>query len=284
MVEEKVREKLEECKKLGHFIGMSAGERKKLVGNDSVKMLTRGNKFLGKNCCAGFRVFNLPQGITCPERTAICCKHCYQRQPEGMMKAEGRDSAVVIRRKINLLKSLQDDFVDAMCDEIRRLQPREKQLYMRIHASGDFYSSEYLRKWFEIALRTKVQNKKNYVFVAYTKSLHIVDDVMKPENKALLDEIYKRVCNEAKDSYVIEDFNIHLLGSIMKDTSEETKELIKKYKLPKHGVFEEEEGKVLIDCYSDSRPCACCLLCYKVPIQDTDTLLNKRKEIDSPGK
>lgn len=282
MVEEKVREKLEECTELKDFLEMSAGKRNELAGNDSDKMLTRGNKFLGRNCCAGFRVFNLPQGISCPEKTEICYEHCYQRHPEEMMKAKGRDSAVVIRRKINLVKSLQDDFVKVMCDEIRQLQPREKQLYIRIHASGDFYSSEYLRKWFEIALRTKVQNKKDYVFVAYTKSLHIVDDVMKPENKAFLDKIYQSVCHEVKDSYVIEDFNIHLLGSIMKDTPEETKELIEKYKLPKHGVF--EEGKGLIDCYSDSRPCACCLLCYKVPIQDTDTLLNKRKEKNSPCK
>ena len=51
---------------------------------------------------------------------------------------------------------------------------------MRVHASGDFYSVEYARKWADIATQCP-----SVIFYAYTKSVSIVRSVDMPENVKL---------------------------------------------------------------------------------------------------
>lgn len=259
---EELRKKLEGLKVLEDFLGLTEAELDALAAQDSVKMLTGQNGFLGRSNNVIFRSFDLPRLITCPEATCKCIEKCYQISVEKRHRAAGRDSAVTLRRKMNLIKSLKNNFVDRMYNEIMRLKPGiDKTLCIRIHSSGDFYNEEYLLKWFEIALKVK-QAGKGYIFAAYTKSLHILDNVM--NDKPKLDEVYSRVCGRTKNKYEIEDFNIRLIGSIMDDTSKETKQLINKYDLYKHIVTEEKRAD-LVDCAGEDGPCAACMRCYNHP-------------------
>lgn len=54
---------------------------------------------------------------------------------------------VIKGANFRLEASLKPDFVDKMVEAIHRKHP----LYFRVHASGDFYSEEYVGKWIQIA-------------------------------------------------------------------------------------------------------------------------------------
>jgi len=56
-----------------------------------------------------------------------------------------------------------DKFVDRICHELK-----EASVYVRVHVSGDFFSQEYLEKWYEIARKNPKQ-----VFYCYTKSISL---------------------------------------------------------------------------------------------------------------
>ena len=273
-MKEEIRGKLEGCNNIGDFKKLSAEEVKSLLDEDTSKILTSNNTFLGRNEKYRFEVFNLPQGISCPESTEICRQNCYQITPEGMLAAQGCDSAVLAYRKMNLLKSLQNNFVDNMVGKILRLRPHEgENIIIRIHASGDFYSPEYMRKWFEIALRIH-KLEKPYKFVAYTKSMNILRSVM--ANKEELDKIYNNVCGKTLKKYKISDFNINLIGSVMDDTNSEAKEIMNDFKLPKYIVTnEEKKGIEIVDCKNIA--CADCKgrKCYTFPMKDVYTKLRK---------
>lgn len=267
-MKEEIRKKLEGCNNIEDFKKLSAEEVKSLLDEDRSKILTDNNTFLGRNEKYRFEVFNLPQGISCPESTKICRQNCYQITPEGMLAAQGCDSAVLAYRKMNLLKSLQDNFADNMVGKILRLRPHEgENIIIRIHASGDFYSTEYMRKWFEIALRIhKLQ--KPYKFVAYTKSINILKSVM--EDKARLDDIYSNVFGQTLQKYKISDFNIMIIGSIMDDTCIQKQEIINKYNLPKYIVTRDTQSN-LKDC--EEKSCANCMECYKDSMKCVKTIL-----------
>jgi len=62
------------------------------------------------------------------------------------------------------------DFINNMCNEIQQklksAKKQQKQLYIRIHSSGDFYNAEYLLKWLTVCEKfPEVQ------FYAYTKEV-----------------------------------------------------------------------------------------------------------------
>lgn len=60
--------------------------------------------------------------------------------------------------------SKEENFVSRITSELAKVKPG-KQVYIRIHDSGDFYSPTYFAKWLEIArLNPSVR------FYAYTKS------------------------------------------------------------------------------------------------------------------
>lgn len=98
-----------------------------------------GNHKLGKDIL----VFNLNRGVTCPGRSPWCKEHCYEHKSY-------RYPAVRPARDRNLAATMEDDFVPRAVAEITK--DRKTPIRgVRIHGSGDFYSLEYLLKWFEIA-------------------------------------------------------------------------------------------------------------------------------------
>lgn len=103
-------------------------------------------------------LFSLPPRKTCPGSTPLCRKYCYGnktwRQYPNVRKT----------RNMNYTKSKQKSFVKNMKIMISQL----KTDYFRIHETGDFYSQDYLNKWFEI-----IRAFPKIKFVIFSKSWHL---------------------------------------------------------------------------------------------------------------
>lgn len=110
--------------------------------------------------------FSLPTGNACPGATPTCMNWCYAK------KAERAYKNVLPCRIRNLNDSKRSDFIVKMTSALMSANSN----YIRIHESGDFYSQEYLYKWFEIC---KIFPEKT--FLAYTQSYNL-DFSQKPEN------------------------------------------------------------------------------------------------------
>lgn len=268
-------EVLKKCCSLEAIKGLSNEEIKLLINQASKNdRLQCHNDFLGKNDEVKFFTFNLPRIMTCPGRTGICSENCYQEISENMIKQDNRDSQVLYSRKLNWFLSTQEDFVDRISKEINKISPKPKQkIIIRIHASGDFYSEDYLEKWMKIALITKL-SKKNYEFVAYTKSYCELDNVLSDQERLhkLYEESYKIVEKEPleKEILTLADFNIHIIASYMDDTDEDQKRLVEKWELPIYFVTDDNNHK-LVDC--EVKACTECLLCYTFPMNNVYTRL-----------
>ena len=118
------------------------------------KLLSYGNSKLPTTTA----VFNLPARITCPGCTAECRAYCYARKSERMY------SNVLPSRMSKLAVSAKPDFTDRISQELTKSGRKT----VRIHESGDFYSQDYLDKWFSIArFHPDVQ------FYSYTKSMEL---------------------------------------------------------------------------------------------------------------
>ena len=107
--------------------------------------------------------FSLPAVSTCPGAGA-CKTFCF-----ALLEQSRYPSALAYReRMLELSKS--DSFGDIIGKELTRLliKAKGKRLAIRVHASGDFYSPEYLRKWIHI-----VSAFPSITFYAYTKSIAI---------------------------------------------------------------------------------------------------------------
>ena len=129
--------------------------------------ISRGNAKVKAN------IFNLPSKTTCLQGLE-CHKYCYAG------KAEVQYPAVLPSRERNLESSKTNEF---MCEVIDLLKRRKNKL-VRIHESGDFYSKNYISRWFTIA-----SELTDYVFYAYTKRTDLFTrDVLslKPKNFGLL--------------------------------------------------------------------------------------------------
>jgi len=118
----------------------------------SGEYITYGNKKMS------IPLFNLPAWSTCPGKTPLCKKHCYAKVAEQLFPA------VAEKRKRSLKLSKGKDFVAKVIEGLNgTLIP-----YVRIHESGDFYSQEYLEKWYEI-----VKAFPDRVFLAFTKNFKL---------------------------------------------------------------------------------------------------------------
>jgi hypothetical protein len=85
-----------------------------------------------------------------------------------------------------------------MSKELSKIK-KDKQIYIRIHDSGDFYSPAYFQKWLEIArLNPTVR------FYAYTKSHSFIRGIQLPEN---FDLIYS--LGSTKDELINQDTERH---------------------------------------------------------------------------
>ena len=274
-MDRRTEEILKRCSSIEAIKGLS-DEEKELLREQADKndRMQCNNDFLGSNRNVKFFTFNLPRKLACPGRTDICARGCYQAISEEMLKEKGRDSQVLYSRKLNWFLAEQDDFVERILKEIMRRKPKaDQRIIFRIHASGDFYSEEYLKKWMKIALITKLKNK-NYDFVAYTKSYSELNNVL--SNQAGLWKLYQEAYNAAKIAIPQEkelslaDFNLNIIASYMDDTEEEKKRIAEKWNLPVYFVTEDNSLE-LTDCEAD--PCSECLKCYTFPMENVVTRL-----------
>jgi len=92
-----------------------------------------------------------------------CIKPCYAN--DGTY----RFSNVKAKHEWNYEQSKKPEFVAMAVNELGR--KRKKPSHFRIHTGGDFYSLEYLLKWFEIAKRFP-----EITFYAYTKEVAMVKE------------------------------------------------------------------------------------------------------------
>jgi|688.fasta_scaffold99646_4 hypothetical protein len=135
---------------------------KKLLGTGNSKLNKTAKEFNAK-----IFNFSIPAGndkitgkITCPF-AGECLKLCYAK------KGAYAWSNVQLALHERYTASKETDFVERIDSELIKEQNKKhgKQVYVRIHDSGDFYSPTYFAKWLEIArLNPSVR------FYAYTKS------------------------------------------------------------------------------------------------------------------
>jgi hypothetical protein len=140
----------------------------------------------------GIYAFNLPPMLTCP-CAGECKAYCYAKKGFYNMPSVKKGLA----KRLKLTK----DKVDFICSISTESKSKG---FVRIHASGDFYSLEYLKCWTMIAACNPLTR-----FYCYTKSVGLVKDEMKfrelPSNlrvifsyggteDALIDPIKDRHC------------------------------------------------------------------------------------------
>jgi len=146
-------------------------------------LLGKGNSKLQKTEIEfGVRIFNfsIPAGndkksgkITCPF-AGSCLKLCYAN------KGKYRFGNVQRGLSNRYEASKQENFVELMTKELSKVK-KDRQIYIRIHDSGDFYSPSYFWKWVQIArLNPSVR------FYAYTKSHSFIRGIEIPENMDLI--------------------------------------------------------------------------------------------------
>lgn len=146
-----------------------------LLGTGNSKLVKTAKEF-------GVRIFNfsIPAGndkksgkITCPF-AGSCLKLCYAKR--GMYRFGNVERALTKRYEA----SKEENFVDRITWELSRVK-KDKQTYVRIHDSGDFYSPSYFNKWVEIAMQNR-----DVRFYAYTKSHSFIRSKFIPYNMDLI--------------------------------------------------------------------------------------------------
>jgi len=103
--------------------------------------------------------------ITCP-LAGECVKFCYAQK--GFYKLSQKWAEL----KFDATK--KDTFVNDMIKDIKE----KKADFVRVHDSGDYYSKEYLLKWFEIA-----EKMPDIKFYSYTNNVNMIKKLKNiPEN------------------------------------------------------------------------------------------------------
>lgn len=200
-----------------------------------------GNRKLVPNKDTKFLIWNLPAVKTCPFRTEHCEKACYAR------KAERVYPQALPSRIDNYHDSLAESFVWDTISTIKYFQKRwrtAKRIIIRIHESGDFYSLDYMRKWYDIAWYFKhnsTDSLPSIEFTAYTKSVE-----------------YIKILDEQGDNVTS---MINIRASVWDDTPSHQLKIIEDLKLPTYTAF--EKGLIPSN-YTKCKceDCASCLKCY----------------------
>lgn len=99
--------------------------------------------------------WNIPAVKTCPYATNACKSVCYVKKGTFSFPS----NQAIYQRNYQLSRS--KSFIKTIIQEIRNSGVR----YFRVHASGDFYSADYVMKWVEIARKVP-----DVTFYAYTRS------------------------------------------------------------------------------------------------------------------
>ena len=136
----------------------------------------------GNSKLPSLMMFNIPAS---KEICGRICRGCYSYKayriyPNVLPAQEARYEA-----------SKLDTFVDTITEEISRVRKPFK--YFRVHASaGEFYSQEYVDKWYQIAV-----NNPKIMFYAYTKRMRKFDfkQLKSLPNFVLIDSLQYRGLN-----------------------------------------------------------------------------------------
>ena len=135
--------------------------------------------------------FTLPAGYTCPG-----AKDCLSRADRKtgkvkdgkhtkfrcfMASAEARSPSLrnLVWHNLELIQKALKGGVQSCADLICESLP-EKFDVMRVHVGGDYFSKNYLKAWVEVATRNT-----DKTFYSYSKSLHLLADVARPDNLVL---------------------------------------------------------------------------------------------------
>jgi hypothetical protein len=121
--------------------------------------------------------------LTCPMADE-CIKFCYAKKGAYIWS----NVQPAFEKRYQLSKT--DDFVSAIHAEIQRKKPD----YVRVHDSGDYYSTKYLNKWIQIA-----KDNPTVRFYSYT---NMVDMLLKAELPDNYDVIYS---NSGKQKHLIDE-------------------------------------------------------------------------------
>jgi len=137
-----------------------------------MELLTQNSKLKKTSKLNGVKVFNfgIPAQDTCLW-AGECKKYCYASKGAYIWS----NVKPAFERRLEATK--QDNFPQVMIAEITK----RKVDVVRIHDSGDFYSREYLHKWFKI-----MESLPHVKFYAYSKSLPLLKDEKLPDNFTLI--------------------------------------------------------------------------------------------------
>jgi hypothetical protein len=137
-----------------------------------MSLLTQNSKLKKTSKLNNLRVFNfgIPAQDTCLW-AGECKKFCYASKGAYIWS----NVKPAFQRRLEITK--QADFPAIMVKEILS----KKADIIRIHDSGDFYSREYLQKWFKVM--DLLPMKK---FYAYSKSLPLFEGITLPKNFTLI--------------------------------------------------------------------------------------------------
>ena len=127
-----------------------------------MNLLTQNSKLKKDNIFS----FGIPAKDTCLAATT-CKKFCYAAKGFYLMPTVKQGKKA--RLKASKLKS----FPTKMIEEITK----RKAKIIRIHDSGDFYSREYLHKWFKV-----MESLPQVKFYAYTKMIPLMESEKLPKN------------------------------------------------------------------------------------------------------
>lgn len=137
-----------------------------------MELLTQNSKLKKTSKLNNLRVYNfgIPAQDTCIWAEE-CKKYCYASKGAYIWS----NVKPAFQRRYETTK--QDNFPQLMIAEIKK----KKATHIRIHDSGDFYSREYIQKWFKV-----MDSMPNVTFYAYSKSLPLFDGVKLPSNFILI--------------------------------------------------------------------------------------------------
>lgn len=137
-----------------------------------MELLTQNGKLKKTSKVTGLRVYNfgIPAQDTCLW-AGECKKYCYASKGAYIWS----NVKPAFQRRLDATK--KDNFAQVMIAEI----VRRKANVIRIHDSGDFYSREYLHKWFKV-----MDSLPQVKFYAYSKSLPLLQGEQLPDNFTLI--------------------------------------------------------------------------------------------------
>ena len=131
-----------------------------------MNLITQNSKLKKTSKHFGARVYNfgipayksITGQVTCP-LAGECVKFCYAKKGAYVW------SNVYPAFEARLEATKKDNFIDLMVNEIKK----KKVDFLRVHDSGDYYSKEYLLKWFKIA-----QLLPDVKFYSYTNNINMI--------------------------------------------------------------------------------------------------------------